>query len=128
MWVILALQSSGAMHLGVDNLGVVRHVGRLLNGHRGSVPLDIVTDDDLLETVRVSQVKRHADEGMILDGRVREQDRAGDDIADEAADFGRRSADHADYLFPGLMSLLVFLPWLRILGFGLIGCLMLALP
>ena len=34
MWsVILALQSSGAVHLGVDNLGVVHHVGRLLDGH-----------------------------------------------------------------------------------------------
>ena len=31
LWgVILALQSSVAVHLGVDNLGVVRHVGRLL--------------------------------------------------------------------------------------------------
>ena len=36
MWgVILALQSSGAVHLGVDNLSVVRHVGRLLDGRRG---------------------------------------------------------------------------------------------
>ena len=33
MWgVILALQPSGAVHLGVDNLSVVRHVGRLLDG------------------------------------------------------------------------------------------------
>ena len=33
MWgVILALQTSRAVHLGVDNLGVVRHVGRLLDG------------------------------------------------------------------------------------------------
>ena len=33
MWgVIWALQSSGAVHLGVDNIGVVRHVGRLLDG------------------------------------------------------------------------------------------------
>ena len=48
MWrVILALQSSGAVHLGVDNLGVVRHVGRLLDGHRGSVPLELVNDVDL---------------------------------------------------------------------------------
>ena len=39
MWgVILALQSSSAVHLGVDNLGVVRHVGRLLDGHHGSIP------------------------------------------------------------------------------------------
>ena len=37
MWgIILALQSSGAVHLGVDNLGVVRHVGRLLDRHHGS--------------------------------------------------------------------------------------------
>ena len=39
MWgVILALQSSGAVHLGVDNLGGVRHVGRLVDSHYGSVP------------------------------------------------------------------------------------------
>ena len=32
LWgVILALQSSDAVHVGVDNLGVVRHVGRLLD-------------------------------------------------------------------------------------------------
>ena len=49
MWrVILALQSSGAVHLGVDNLGVVRHVGRLLDGRRGSVPFELVKDGDLL--------------------------------------------------------------------------------
>ena len=34
MWgVIFALQSSSAVHLGIDNLGEVRHVGRLLDGH-----------------------------------------------------------------------------------------------
>ena len=32
LWeVILALQSSGVVHVGVDNLGVVRHVGCLLD-------------------------------------------------------------------------------------------------
>ena len=36
--VILALQSSGAVHLGVDILGVVRHVGRLLDGRHGPAP------------------------------------------------------------------------------------------
>ena len=30
--VILALHSADAVHIGVDNLGVVRHVGRLLDG------------------------------------------------------------------------------------------------
>ena len=33
--VIIVLQSSGAAHLGVDNLNVVRDVGHLLDGHRG---------------------------------------------------------------------------------------------
>ena len=33
LWgVILALQSDKAVHVGVDNLGIVRHVGRLLDG------------------------------------------------------------------------------------------------
>ena len=103
MWgVILALQSSGAVHLGVDNLGVVRHAGRMLDGHHGSTPFELVNDGDLLllmekmlhlrglDTVKISKVKGHADESMILDGRVREVDRLGNDAADEAADFGRR--------------------------------------
>ena len=103
MWgVILALQSSGAVHLGVDNLGVVRHVGRLLDGRRSSVPFELVHDGDLLlltdrmlhlrglDTVRITKVKGHADEGMVLAGRVREVDRFANNSADEAADFGRR--------------------------------------
>ena len=49
MWgVILALQTSRAVHLGVDNLGVVRHVGRPLGGCRGSKPFELVNDGDLL--------------------------------------------------------------------------------
>ena len=67
--VILALQSSDAVHQGVDNLGVVRHIGCLLNGHRGSVLLELVNDGDLLlllermlhlrglDTVRITKVK-----------------------------------------------------------------------
>ena len=102
MWgAILALQSSGAVHLGVDNLGVVRHFGRLLDGNHGSIPFELVKDGDLLlliermlhlrglDTVRITKVKGHADEGMVLDGRVREVARIGNDAADEAADFGR---------------------------------------
>ena len=78
---------------------MVRHVGRLLDGHRGSVPFELVKDGDLLllvermlrlrglDTVRITKVKGHADEGMVLDGRVREVDRLGNDAADEAAEF-----------------------------------------
>ena len=39
-------------------------------------------------------MKGHADDGMFLDGRVREVDRIGNDAADEAANFGRRSVGH----------------------------------
>ena len=108
MWsVILALQSSSAVHFGVDNLGVVHHVGRLLDGRQGSVPLELVKDGDLLllinrmlrhrglDTVRISKVKGHADREMVLNGRVRELDRLGNDAADEAADFGRRRVGNA---------------------------------
>ena len=103
LWVvILALQSDRAVHVGVDNLGVVRHVGRLLDGLPPSIPLELVTDGDLLalirrmvhlrgsSTVRITKVKGHADEGTVADGRVRMLDRLGNDAADEAADFGRR--------------------------------------
>ena len=80
MWgVILALQSSGAVHLGVDNLGVVRHVGRLLDGCHGTVPFELVHNNNLLllidrmlhlgglRTVRITKVKGHADESMVLE-------------------------------------------------------------
>ena len=99
---ILALQSSDAVHVGVDNLGVVRHVGRLLDDCFSAAPLELVTDGDLLvlvrrmldlrgrDTVRVTKVKGHADVVMVFDGRVRELDRLGNNAADEAADFGRR--------------------------------------
>ena len=48
MGVILALQTSAAVHLGVDNLGVVRHVGRILSGCRGPKSFELVNDGDLL--------------------------------------------------------------------------------
>ena len=104
----LVLQSSDAVHLGVDNLGVVRHVGRLLDGRPRSTPFELVHDGDLLllidmmlnlrgrDTVRISKVKGHVDEGIVLDGRVREVDKwIGNDAADEAADFGRRRVGNA---------------------------------
>ena len=101
------MQSSDAVHLGVDNLGVVRHVGRLLDGRHGPAPFELVKDGDLLlliesmlrlrdlDTVRITKVKGHADQGMVLDGRVREIDRLGDNAADEAADLGRRRIGNA---------------------------------
>ena len=39
--VILALQANDGVHLGVDNLSVVRHVGRLLDGKTASRPAEL---------------------------------------------------------------------------------------
>ena len=79
LWgVILALQSSDAVHVGVDNLDVVRHIGRLLDDCFSATTLELVTDGDLLvliprmldlrgrDTVRVTEVKGHADEVMVF--------------------------------------------------------------
>ena len=41
---ILALQASDGIHLGADNLGVVRLVGWLLDGNAGSRPVELVKD------------------------------------------------------------------------------------
>ena len=103
LWgVILALQASDGVHLGVDNLGVVSHVGRFLDGKLPSRPFELLPDGDLLflihrmlrirglGSVRISKVKGHADEAMVRIGTVRGLDKLGNDGADEAADFGRR--------------------------------------
>ena len=69
--------------------------------------LELVRDGDLLllfermlhlrglDTVRITKVKGHADESVVLQCRVREVDTSGNDAADEAADFGRRRVGHA---------------------------------
>ena len=103
LWgVILALQANDGVHLGVDNLVVVRHVSRILDGKLSSGPFELLPDGDLLfliermlhirglETVHISKVKGHADEARVRAGTVRGLDKLGKDGADEAADFGRR--------------------------------------
>ena len=97
LWgVILALECTFAVYSGVDNFEC----------GTATTPIELVNDGDLLlivdkmlqlrglDMVRITKVKGHADEGMVLDGRVREQDRFGNNAADEAADFGRRRVDH----------------------------------
>ena len=46
--MILALQATNAVHLGVDILNVVWHVGRLLDGSSGLRPLELEDDGDLI--------------------------------------------------------------------------------
>ena len=75
LWgAILALQAFWPCHLGIDNLNVVRSVGRLLDHGSFSSPLLLVKDGDLIavvqhmilargaETVKVTEVKGHATE------------------------------------------------------------------
>ena len=81
------MQASDVIHLGVDNLDVVRQVGRLLDGVRNSRLAELVNEGDILmligkifelrrkDTVRVTKVKEHADEEMVRVGQVRDLDR-----------------------------------------------------
>ena len=92
LWgVILALQANDGWH-----------VGRVLDGKTASRPAELVKDGALilliermlrlreLDTVRISEVKGHADEALVRAGRARDLGRLGNNEADEAADFGRR--------------------------------------
>ena len=100
--MVLALQATNAVHLGVDNLNVVRYVGRLLDGLSTIRPFQLVDDGDFIilirkllstrgwDTVCISKVKGHDDESLVRNGQVRALDRYGNSRADEAADFGRR--------------------------------------
>ena len=60
LWrVILALQATDGIHLSVDNLGVVRHVGRLVDGNVGSRLAELVKDGDLILLVgRMLRLRR----------------------------------------------------------------------
>ena len=86
LWgVILALQASDGVHLGIDNMGVVRHIGRILDGRVSSRPCELLLDGDLLlliermlhvrglSTVRIS--RGHADEALVRAGAVRGVDK-----------------------------------------------------
>ena len=106
LWgVIVALQAARPVHLGVDNANVVGHVGRMLAHKAFGRPYELLTDGDLLalihmlisargpRTTKISKVKGHADEELVRRGKVREVDKVGNDMADRAADLGRRRVD-----------------------------------
>ena len=95
------------MHVGVDNLNVVRHVSRIINDGCTGKPFPLVNDGDLLHKVyqlvrwrgpgntAVSKVKGHADEGLAALGGVREVDRIGNNEADAAAALGWERVHHS---------------------------------
>ena len=88
--------------MGVDNANVVGHVGNIIAQKDPVRPFELQVDGDMLSLVRmlvlawgagstaISKVKGHADEGLVRRGQVREADKVGNEMADEAADFGRR--------------------------------------
>ena len=47
----LALQGFVRVHVGVDNLNVVRHVARIIGGDGTGKPFPLVNDGDLLEKI-----------------------------------------------------------------------------
>ena len=51
--VIVALQASKPIHLGVDIANVVGYVGRIISGLKFAKPLELLVDGDLLELVRL---------------------------------------------------------------------------
>ena len=62
MGVILALQCSSAVHLGVDHLNVVRRVSRLLHGRVGRRPFELTLIEHMViqrrgKSVRIFKVK-----------------------------------------------------------------------
>ena len=99
---IVALQAYWPCHLGIDNLNVVRSIGRLLDADCLAKPLPLVKDGDLValvqymirtrgrDTVRVTKVKGHAKDDDVQHGRVRLIDQQSNVEADIAADLGRR--------------------------------------
>ena len=101
MGVILALQAYSGIHIGIDNLNVLRGVAALLSHRVPRSPLPLVKDGDLLatihsmlslrgfDTVQVSKVKGHAARAMVDNGDVRLEDLVGNNGADAAADLGR---------------------------------------
>ena len=99
---LLAMQAYWPCHLGIDNLNVVRSIGRLLVFGCLAKPLPLVKDGDLValvqymirtrgrDTVRVTKVKGHAEDDDVQHGRVRLMDQQVNVEADIAADLGRR--------------------------------------
>ena len=99
--VILALQAYSGIHIGIDNLNVLRGVAALLSHRVTRSPLLLEKDGDLLatiqsmlclrgfDTVKVSKVKGHATRVMVDSGDVRLEDLVGNNGADAAADLGR---------------------------------------
>ena len=88
--------------MGVENLNVFRHVGRICDKVNPFKTFILMDDGGFLAliyelvrkrgkgTTRVTEVKGHATEGMVRFGQVREDNRCGNEMADKSAELGRR--------------------------------------
>ena len=97
----LLLQAYSGIHIGIDNMNVLRGVAAILSHRVPRSPLPLMKDGDLLttihsmlklrgfDTVKVSKVKGHATRAMVASGDVRLEDLVGNNGADAAADLGR---------------------------------------
>ena len=97
----LSCSPFSGIHVGLDNLYVLGRGVRLPGQDDKGVPLSLVTDGDLLGTIRPMlrlwvmrlskylRSKGHADQFMVADGSVGQEDVIGNDGADTAADLGR---------------------------------------
>ena len=122
MWgVVLALQSSGAVHLGVDNLGVVRHVDRLLRGCRGPRPFQLIDDGDLL--LLLDHMLRHR--GLRVD-TVRISDLGCRRVGDAVIDARRNLSGVCGRWYPVILDLHRFsLPFLVLWSIMMVGMVLL---
>ena len=100
----LLRQNSTAVHVESDTLNVVGNVSRLLDGFDQPRPLELRDDGDCFthspsmygregpESVKLTNVKGHADDETVRLSVVRALDKDGSDRAD-AADLRRRRVD-----------------------------------
>ena len=98
---MIAWQAFSGIHIGIDNLCVLRSVAKLIDRGIEGTSLPLVKDGDLLAnihsmfglrgegTVKVSEVKGPCRSGSGRWGDVRNEDRVGNDGAGMAADLGR---------------------------------------
>ena len=56
--MIRVLQAAAAVHVGVDNLNVVGHVDRLIQGLAPLKPFELLCNGDVLHVVKTVLVKR----------------------------------------------------------------------
>ena len=97
---ILALQAYSGIHIGFDNLIVLRGVAALLAHGVPRTPVPLMKDGDLLatihsmfclrnsDTVKVSWVKGHAAPAIVASGDVCVEDLVGNNGVDAASDLG----------------------------------------